>query len=223
MRLATLLLCLISAVLPACAAASEHGVRPVTPGADGRSVADLERRGRDAAVHGDGVRAEQYLSLALDHGAPPQRVLPLLLRACFSSSHLRAALNYAEPYLRDHPEDERLRYLVATVHLGLGQREEARAQLEQLIQLNGESADGLYLLAVVEFEHDAESAREHLRKYLDVAPRGSHAAEVRGRLAELALRSKQSERRGAAADPEPSQQGESWIELDSTPRPELAP
>jgi tetratricopeptide (TPR) repeat protein len=154
-------------------------------------AATLFQRGQDAARRGDSVRAEQYLSLALDRGYDAERALPLLLQVCLSSSRLRAALDHAEPYLRDHPDAETLRYLVATIHVGLGQTSEARVELEQLLRANPDSRDAHYLLGILDSDGDVDSARTHLRAYLDVAPKGDRAPEVRSRLAELAIREEQ--------------------------------
>lgn len=147
----------------------------------------LFQRGRESADRGDTVRAEQYLELALDKGYERNRALPVLLNVCLSSGRLRSALNYAEPELRLRPDDAELRYLVASIHLGLGQRDEARDELEQLLRLSSKHAAALYLLGVVEAEDFGEdaSARAHFRSYLEAAPRGKHAAEVRNRLSGL--------------------------------------
>ena len=145
----------------------------------------LFRRGRESADRGDTVRAEQYLELALDKGYDRRRALPVLLSVCLSSGRLRSALNYAEPELRLRPDDAELRYLVASIHLGLGQRDEARDELEQLLRLSPAHAAALYLLGVVEVDEfgDDASARTHFQDYLRVAgPGGTHAAEVRNRL-----------------------------------------
>lgn len=154
-------------------------------------AATLFQRGHDAAQRGDSVRAEQYLSLAVDRGYDLERALPLLLQVCLSSSRLRAALDHAEPYLRDHPDAEALRYLVATIHVGLGQTSEARVEIEQLLRANADSSDAHYLLGVLDSDGDVDSARTHFRTYLDVAPKGERVPEVRSRLAELAIREEQ--------------------------------
>lgn len=151
---------------------------------NGRRLFELGRR---AAERGDGVRAEQYLSLALERGYSEARVLPLLLRVCIAGSRLRAALDHAEPYLRQHPEEDALRLLVASIHLGLSQREQARAELDLLLRRNPDFAEALFLRAVLLTSSDAEAARTDLRAYLDAAPGGAHAAEARSRLSEIAL------------------------------------
>lgn len=173
-----------------CASAAQN-LPPAGAAPSDDQAATLFQRGQDAAKRGDSVRAEQYLSLALDRGYDADRGLPLLLQVCLSNSRLRAALDHAEPYLRDHPDAETLRYLVATIHVGLGQTNEARVELEQLLRANAESSDAHYLLGVLDSDGDVESARTHFRTYLDVAPKGERAPEVRSRLAELAIREEQ--------------------------------
>lgn len=165
------------------AASPETGSDPLQR----QSAESLFQRGRESADRGDTVRAEQYLELALDKGYARSRVLPVLLSVCLSSGRLRSALNYAEPELRLRPDDAELRYLVASIHLGLGQRDEARDELEQLLRLNPEQPAALYLLGVVEADDLGleQSAREHFESYLRAAPRGKHAAEVRNRLTRI--------------------------------------
>jgi tetratricopeptide (TPR) repeat protein len=174
-------------LLAGCGAGSEPKAAAPNANPDGKDAAALFADGREAAERGDAIRAEQYLSLALAQGYERSEVIPLLLRVCIAGSHLRAALNHAEPYLRQHPDDEQLRYLVATIHLGLGQREEARTDLEQLLRASPDYADAHFLLGVLESDEDEGEARIHLLRCLELAPKGEHAPEVRSRLSEMAV------------------------------------
>src|SRR5512142_133205 len=97
------------ALVSGCAGTAK--TKGVTPPTSERSAAELVAQGREAAKRGDAVRAEQYLSLAIEQGAEQLAVMPVLLDACLRSSHLRAALNHAGSYLLEHPEDDALRYL----------------------------------------------------------------------------------------------------------------
>jgi tetratricopeptide (TPR) repeat protein len=162
----------------------------------------LFRQGLAAAERGDGVRAEQYLSLAREHGYPADRVLPALLKVCLANSRLRAALDYAEPYLRQHPEQDALRFLVANIHVGLGQHDEALVELERLISRNSRFDEAYFLRAGLLFEDDAPAAIEALRSYLDLAPRGVHAAEARSRLSDLLLKENARAREVSSHDAE---------------------
>lgn len=153
-----------------------------------RNAVELFQRGEQAAKQGDTVRAEQYLSMALDRGFDKKRVLPIMLRVCLSGSRLRAALNHAEPYLLENPHDRRLRYLVATIHLGLGQLDDARTDLNQLLRADPNNANAHYLLGVLESGARVQQAPKYFRKYLELAPQGERSVEVRSRLSDLGVR-----------------------------------
>ncbi|HMA92188.1 MAG TPA: hypothetical protein VKP30_05855, partial [Polyangiaceae bacterium] len=148
-------------------------------------VAELVARGREAAQRGDAVRAEQYLGLAIERGADAGAVLPLLLDACVRGSHLRAALNHAEPYLRLHPQDDQLRYLVANIHLGLGQNVQARKELLLLLRRDESNADAHFLLGVVEFTTDRESSARHFHAAARYTQDEEQRVQAQSRLAEL--------------------------------------
>jgi tetratricopeptide (TPR) repeat protein len=183
------LLVVVVLSLPACGSAVQAPASTASPDS-GRAehAAWLFAQGTAAAARGDSVRAEQYLTLARDRGYPAERVLPALLKVCLGSSRLRAALDYAEPHLRQHPEQDALRFLVANIHVGLGQPDEALAELGRLTDRNPQFEEAYFLRALLLAERDATAAIEALRTYLDLAPRGEHAAEARGRLSELLVR-----------------------------------
>jgi len=200
---------LLAALLGACG--SNPKPVPVVPGQGETPGTELVSRGREAAGRGDAVRAEQYLSLAIEEGAERRSVLPELLRACLKSSHLRAALNYAEPYLLEHPEDDALRYLVATIHLGLGQVPPARRELGLLLQRNENSPDAHYLLGVIDAALDIEAARQHFIVAAKYTSDDEQRTEVQSRLAELRLRDSQTVQKGrqrTAIELSPSADGE---------------
>ena len=180
---------LFSLWLPGC---GESALAPPASPSSDTSVSDateLFRRGQQAASQGDTVRAEQYLTMALERGFDEKKVLLVMLRACLSSNRLRAALDHAERYLREHPDEQSLRYLVATLHLSLGQLEQARIDLTHLVRVNSKNANAHYLLGVLESAGtNPERAGEHFRTYLELASSGEHAAEVRSRLTDLAVR-----------------------------------
>ncbi len=144
--------------------------------------------GRQAAQAGDSLRAEQYLASAIETGFDETKALPILLSVCLRGSRLRSALDHAEPYLLRHPEDNALRYLVATIHLSLGQTEAARLHLEELLHTVPINADAHYLLGILETGSSPSDATHHFRTYLTLAPSGDRAAEVRSRLIELQVR-----------------------------------
>ena len=161
-----IVLVLFALAPPACAANATPP--PNNTVSTEQDAAELFRRGKRAAEQGDTVRAEQYLSLARDRGFDERKILPTLLRVCLSSSRLRAALNHAEPFLREHPDDQNLRYLVATIQMGLGQLDEARALLNYVLHINPNNARAHYLLGVLESGTNAAKATKYLRNVVQV-------------------------------------------------------
>src|SRR4051812_5964912 len=104
-----------------CCACSLLGCGPATPAE--RAQADMTTfqkeattdklvdRGKAFAAVGDTTRAEEYLAAALDQGADPRDVLPLLLQVCVSTGRYRSAIQHAENHLRKHPNDMRTRFV----------------------------------------------------------------------------------------------------------------
>jgi tetratricopeptide (TPR) repeat protein len=162
----------------------------------GVRAAELYKRGLAMAGGGDFVRAEQYLLSAVARGYPEDRVLPHLIRICVASSRLRSALRHAEPYLERNPDAWSLRYLVASLYLGVGDADRARESLEQVIADAPDQPDAYYLLGLVLRDEvgDRPAAAGRFARYLDLAPDGEHAAEVRA-----AVRALEAPRRLAAA------------------------
>ncbi len=168
----------------ACGGAEKTPEAPVqrTPGGS-----EAFKKGREALLRGDHTRAEQYLKLALDEGYAPDETVLLLVHACLSSSRFRAALNYAEPHLQNHPEDKALRYLVATVHLGLGHREDGLRHLNLLAEQDPNYPDTYFLRGAARWNEGDRGAATDFEKYLSLAPEGRHAAEVRSHLSDIRL------------------------------------
>lgn len=141
-------------------------------------------RGEQLANAGDLVRAEQYLAAAIRRGAPSERVLPELMRVCVAAQRYRAAVEYASPYLDVHQDAWRLRYLVATIEMGLGEAARARAQLELVLQYNPQHAEAEFALGKILRDDlgDPSGADVHFRRYLQLEPDGTHAEEARAGL-----------------------------------------
>lgn len=133
------------------------------------------------AQQGDYIRAEQYFTAARDHGFPEERVLPLLMEVCVRSSRFSAAVGYAEPYLETHPDDWRLRQLLATIQMGLGDSAAARISLEHVVAEAPDEPIPHYMLGVLLRDqlHDEPGMRAQFERYLALAPDGSHASEAR--------------------------------------------
>ncbi len=143
----------------------------------------LLERGKAFAQVGDFTRAEQYLATALDAGADPAVVLPLLLRVCTEGQRYRVAIDYAEQHLRKHPGDQRLRFLVATMYLAIGETAGARERLEVVVAASPKDAAARFALAsVLRDMGEPVLADRHFRVYLELEPKGTHVEEARASL-----------------------------------------
>lgn len=143
----------------------------------------LLARGKAFLEVGDYTRAEQYLAQAMDSGADRRTTLPLLLKACVAEQRYRVALDYAEPALKEHPEDSRLRFVVASLYASIGQTGVAREHLEVVARESPDNAEAQFALAVLLRDGgDLPSADVHFREYLRIRPNGPHAEEARGSL-----------------------------------------
>jgi tetratricopeptide (TPR) repeat protein len=163
---------------------------PSQPAADPLKTApttELFERGRELADAGDYVRAEQYLTAAMHRGHPSKDVLPVLLQACVRGRRYQSALGHAQRELRRNPEDWRLRYVVATLHEALGERTKAQVELKRVLDGEPRFANAHYSLGVLLSATDRRAASTHLHRYLEIEPKGNHAADARARLNALSI------------------------------------
>jgi tetratricopeptide (TPR) repeat protein len=147
------------------------------------SAAELYQRGIRFRTAGDFIRAEQYLAAAMDRGYPADKVVPVLIDVCLVSSRTHAALRHARAHLTSHPQDWRLRYLVASLEYTVGNHEAARAEAERLLDEHPEQAEPHYLMALT--ESNQQRAIDHLRRYLEAQPDGPNAVDARARVRAL--------------------------------------
>jgi len=148
------------------------------------SKSNLIERGRAFAAVGDHTRAEEYLAAALERGANPREVMPMLLQVCVQTGRYRSAIQHAENHLRRHPDDTITRFVVGTLYAAVGETKEAKAALNTVIEERPNEAKAHYALAVLarDTDNDAVSADLHFREYLRIEPNGSHAEEARASL-----------------------------------------
>jgi tetratricopeptide (TPR) repeat protein len=144
----------------------------------------LFARGQAFAKVGDGTRAEQYFAAALDRGADPSKVLPVLIRVCVSDERYRVALAYGERWLVRRPDDAKLRFVVGSLYASIGEIDEAKKHLELTVAALPDNADVHYALAVIyrDDSSDPVAADKHFREYLRLEPAGPHAEEAKGSL-----------------------------------------
>lgn len=150
------------------------------------SVDRLVARGRGFASVGDQTRAEQYLAAALEVGGDPAGILPELLRVCIAANRYRVAIAYAAPWLGRHPEDTKLRFVVAALRSTVGDFGAAREDLEQLVAQAPSDAHVRFAYAKLLHDQfgDRAGADGQFRAYLRLDPDGPHVEEARSALLE---------------------------------------
>ncbi len=179
--------CLLALPLLVCGACAR------TPGAEMERRAEIAQRegepvrllarARAFAHIGDYTRAEQYIDAARLSGADPDELLPLLLEVCIKDKRYRSAVQHSEDYLRKRPGAHRVRFMLATLHVGLGAPETARRELERVLRAAPDHAAAHYMLALVlrDIGHPA-AADDHFREYLRLEPDGRHAESAESAL-----------------------------------------
>lgn len=137
-------------------------------------------KARAFAAAGDYARAEQYLTLAQEHGASEAVVLPLLLDVCVRDQRYRDAIAHVQEHLRHHPGAHRLRFVLSSLYAALGHVQAARKELERALSGEPDNAQAHYALAVLLRDGVADFGRAdlHFREYLRLAPAGPHAEEA---------------------------------------------
>src|SRR3954468_22868632 len=128
-------LCLIAlaAGSASCATAGSEAQARVETARKERKPDLLIRKARAYASIGDATRAEDYLNAARESGGDERVIVRLLLDVCISDRRYRAAVGYAEDFLRRHPRDRELRFLLATLHVALGSSSSALKELRMVL------------------------------------------------------------------------------------------
>lgn len=144
----------------------------------------LFERGRAFAQVGDETRAEQYLSAALDAGGDGRKIVPMLMAVCVEAKKYRVAIDYGDQYLKKEPGDVRLRHLVGTLHMVMGETPQAKASFEEVLRRDSAMPETHFALAVLlrDHERDLLGADKQFREYLRLSPAGAHAPEARASL-----------------------------------------
>lgn len=149
--------------------------------------AEAVRKARGFASIGDFTRAEQYLRVALSTGADEREVMPLLVQVCVRDQRYLDAIQHVEGYLKHHPDDHRLRFVLASLEAAVGNHDRARAEYEKVLAHESSNAEVHYALGVMLRDALARFAQadQHFREYLRLRPSGDHAEEARAALLEV--------------------------------------
>jgi tetratricopeptide (TPR) repeat protein len=144
----------------------------------------LFARGKAFAMVGDLTRAEQYLVAALDNGGNPSVVLPVLMSVLVEGKRYRLAIDLVENHLKTHPDAYRLRFVLGTLYMAVGDTTLARARLEEVAAHLPPEPEAHYALGVLfrDTEKDLLRADKHFRAYLAMKPDGAHVQDARASL-----------------------------------------
>jgi tetratricopeptide (TPR) repeat protein len=175
----------LAIVLTACGAPPAPARGPQGDPLESVPAEELVRRGRVFAARGDHPRALEYYRAAKGRGIPDARVAPLMIDSAVATQRYREALQYAGVLLERDPKNWRLRFLVANLHLGIGEPRPAEEELDRVVELAPDAPEPHYLLAKVLSDQAGRQgeARPLYQRYLALAPEGEHAATARRWLA----------------------------------------
>jgi len=149
-----------------------------------QSPAKLTARGQAFAAIGDTTRAREYFDAAVEAGGDERELVPLLVSVCVRDGRYRLAIGYADQYLRKHPKDARMRFILGTLHAGIGEPLAAQSEFSSVLEADPQNPDAQYALAVLlrDQRGDLLGADRHFREYLKLSPEGEHAEEARSSL-----------------------------------------
>jgi tetratricopeptide (TPR) repeat protein len=166
-------------VTPARASLSE-----ASPRTEQLSGAQLLEVGDALARSGEHVRAEQYLMLAEQRGIAARTVMPRLLSLYAADGQYRLAIDRAETYLQQHPNEVRVRQCLASFYAAVGALDGAVRAYDRVLADLPDNAEAHFALASLLHDAGLERARmdAHYRAYVTLAPHGPHAEEARAGL-----------------------------------------
>jgi tetratricopeptide (TPR) repeat protein len=175
----------LAALSVACASAPEQRLRAdVSTFQQEQAPTKLTARGRAFAAIGDTTRAREYFDAALQAGGDDRELTRLLLAVCVRDGRYRLAIDYAEQYVRRHPRDQRMRFVLATLRAGVGEPLAAEVEFAKVIAGSPDNSDAHYALAVLlrDQRGDLLGADRHFRAYLELKPEGEHSEEAKSSL-----------------------------------------
>ncbi len=140
----------------------------------------------DPAQKDQMLKAEPYLVGAFKRTPKDQRVLVALLDIAKAKNDAEGIKTYQaaiDAAMGPRPE---LAYNDGVAAFNAGKFKEAKAFVTKAISVNPKFEDSYWLLGVVEFSlENPKAAKEAFKKYMEIAPKGKKAGEVKEFLKEL--------------------------------------
>ncbi len=135
------------------------------------------------------AKAEPMLSLAYESNPKDQNTVVYLLDIATAKQDVEGVKKYQaalDSIVGPRPE---LAYNQGVELYNAGKLGEAKPFFLKSIGVKGDFADAYYLLAMCEFsDNNLKGTKTNLQKYIELAPTGKHAAEVKAMLADPSLK-----------------------------------
>ncbi len=133
--------------------------------------------------------AEPYLLKALERNPKDERVVIGLVEVSKAKGDKAAEQKYSAMLETLQGPNPDLIYNKGVEAFNAGKTKEAKAHLAKALEVEPKYAEAHYLLAMVEFgDNNLKGTKQHLVKYLELAPAGKHAAEAREMLKDPSLK-----------------------------------
>lgn len=133
--------------------------------------------------------AEPYLLKALERNPKDERVIAGLIETSKAKADKAAEQKYTAMLEAIQGPNPDLIYNKGVEAFNAGKTREAKTQLLKVLEVDPKYAEAHYLLAMVEFgENNLRGTKQHLEKYIELAPAGKNAATAREMLKDPSLK-----------------------------------
>ncbi len=133
--------------------------------------------------------AEPYLLKALERNPKDERVILGLIETSKAKADKVAEQKYASMLETIQGPNPNLIYNKGVEAFNAGRTKEAKAQFIKALEVDPKYAEAHYLLAMVEFgDNNLRGTKQHLQKYLELAPSGKNAATAKEMLKDPSLK-----------------------------------
>jgi Tfp pilus assembly protein PilF len=133
--------------------------------------------------------AEPYLLKALERNPKDEPVIHSLVETSKAKGDTAAEQNYSAMLESLHGPNPDVAYNKGVEAFNAGKSKEAKAHWLKALEISPTYADAHYMLAMVEFgDNNLKGTKQHLQKYLELAPNGKNAATAKEMLKDPSLK-----------------------------------
>jgi tetratricopeptide (TPR) repeat protein len=133
--------------------------------------------------------AEPYLLKALERNPKDERVILSLIATSKAKADKPAEMKYAALLETIQGPNADIMYNKGVEAFNAGKPKEAKIQFLKALEVDPKYAESHFLLAMVEFgENNLRGTKQHLQKYIELAPTGKNAATAKEMLKDPSLK-----------------------------------